>query len=550
MLHLYPGEGNDTIKCNLFHALTTEGVSYEALSYSQGDTGDLYEEPILVDGHLFRVTRNLHAVFRCLRHEKDPKILWIDAICINQKDTPERNAQVLLMREIYSGGAQIIIWLGDAREDSDKAMCFLDRAAAEGLCARPNSLCYGKKGHEDTADVVDPATIQALELLMGRPWFTRIWVVQEFLLGPPSTRIVVCGRFSMPWPKFEDAFRRTSPYVWRRATLPRLLGTDGFIAMMKFRESHTNNNLNSLLERYRHYNATNDRDKVYGLLGLLTKKERNKVNPNYDKSEREVYTGIARLCIETTGSLRILSSCRFAPRNQWADLPTWVPDWRFRPFSWIEQSEYARLVDVIQPSRVVETPMLDLSTNDKLITQGVSLGTITKVWDIAPYSQSYLNQFWHSAISYTVSDGESATDGDMESLVDICINLQSSNKHDARQSAIRECLINHALRHRRSTADFGMVAYAALAEGRRYFKTSSDEFGLASKVAHVGNTLFYLPGAPLPMILQESKGEYRVMCDAYVDLKPEEGEGEDIGVYTTALYREFGRRPIERITLC
>jgi Heterokaryon incompatibility protein (HET) len=89
---------------------------YEALSYVWGDP--LIRENIELDGVEFQVTTNLHAALRHLRWVTRPRLLWIDAVCINQTNPAERSKQVSLMTEIYKHAKQVIIWLGESSHDS------------------------------------------------------------------------------------------------------------------------------------------------------------------------------------------------------------------------------------------------------------------------------------------------------------------------------------------------------------------------------------------------------------------------------------------------
>jgi hypothetical protein len=88
---------------------------------------------ITVDGHAFKVTQNLYkALHNLLSRDHVVRLLWIDAICINQRDdVVERNNQVRLMRHIYSGATSVIAYLGDPYPGLSEGICFL-RLAAEG----------------------------------------------------------------------------------------------------------------------------------------------------------------------------------------------------------------------------------------------------------------------------------------------------------------------------------------------------------------------------------------------------------------------------------
>lgn len=125
------------IRCLLNRASFDKGKRiYTALSYVWGNP--LETKPIFVNGVETQVTTNLEAALRHIREEICVKVLWVDALCINQKDEAEKNQQVGMMGEIYSGAKLVIAWLGSAGEDSDLAMEVLGRGwddwvAADGL---------------------------------------------------------------------------------------------------------------------------------------------------------------------------------------------------------------------------------------------------------------------------------------------------------------------------------------------------------------------------------------------------------------------------------
>jgi hypothetical protein len=98
------------------------------------------------------VTANCEAALRKLRNRDSERILWIDAICINQDKTLERNHQVTLMRDIYSKASRVVVWLGKAsvnvdpetsRPYTDLGIEFIQRIASETRKAkRPGKKIY------------------------------------------------------------------------------------------------------------------------------------------------------------------------------------------------------------------------------------------------------------------------------------------------------------------------------------------------------------------------------------------------------------------------
>jgi hypothetical protein len=120
-----------------------------------------------------------------------PRHLWIDAICINQNDVAERNAQVALMDRIYSEAKNVCVWLGEKTEDSGSALHFINQVV---MVADFDSLVKNPKNSNNW---------MALSSLMKREWFSRRWVVQEITLARTAT--IYCGDASVDWADFAVA---------------------------------------------------------------------------------------------------------------------------------------------------------------------------------------------------------------------------------------------------------------------------------------------------------------------------------------------------------
>lgn len=151
-----------TLQCRLFeYSLQDMGRSthqYEALSYTWGGG----EKPcsIFIQEQELNVTTNLHAALLRLRDRSLERILWVDAICIDQTHDEERGQQVQLMAMIYSKAYCIIVWLGEMTDDVEGALEYIQYAANEKATQR-----------------LDDSLKETVVLnLLQRPWFQRIWV--------------------------------------------------------------------------------------------------------------------------------------------------------------------------------------------------------------------------------------------------------------------------------------------------------------------------------------------------------------------------------------
>ncbi|MCJ1232775.1 hypothetical protein MMC14_000729 [Varicellaria rhodocarpa] len=137
------------------------------------------------------ITLNCELAIRRLRLSDVTRTLWIDAICINQDNIQERNEQVQLMRSIYRGAYRVLVYLGEESTDSVNAMNFIldDHSRLGETCNRPPmGLGHG---------VLSSPQQVALDGLLERPWFERVWVLQEVWFAAEVE--VLCGKHIVPW---------------------------------------------------------------------------------------------------------------------------------------------------------------------------------------------------------------------------------------------------------------------------------------------------------------------------------------------------------------
>lgn len=107
---LQPGTGTQPIECDLIWASSKNPrKDYKCLSYCWQTP--VQEDVILVDGFRFEVTKNLHSALHDLRKRREKVLIWVDQICINQKDDVERAYQVSTMKYIYSRARQVSLCL-------------------------------------------------------------------------------------------------------------------------------------------------------------------------------------------------------------------------------------------------------------------------------------------------------------------------------------------------------------------------------------------------------------------------------------------------------
>ncbi len=188
-----------------------ENTEYEAISYCWGDATDKMSINIKQPEGVFKtqVNRNLHAALKHLRLPDKPRVLWIDALCINQEDLVERNQQVAMMRDIYRSATHTVIWLGEATPESGSVIDLLSKinqAAMMGdrLGVRPNLVSLNAAERLGLPLFTDPVWFHLCEFFT-RDWFYRVWIIQELALSKTAT--ILCGKRSFPWDAFTAACR-------------------------------------------------------------------------------------------------------------------------------------------------------------------------------------------------------------------------------------------------------------------------------------------------------------------------------------------------------
>lgn len=261
LLTLEPGESHKDLVCQLRiinpeDALSEEQLpTYDAVSYAWGNTTPDHE--ILLGAWQVLIRENLWQLLKHLRHSERRAVFWIDALCIDQSCYEERAAQVQMMDEIYKHARCVVVWLGLPLLDGLPAMHLVKEVAARGV---------GQ--HEK----ISSSDFEALSFWAHRPYWSRTWVVQEFLLAPDV--VFQCGTTSLRWKcmhrfieiiereindgrnqRFQDwiAFRDSPAYILMR---------------QRAHDAKIGRPLTTLLVRNQHTLCQDPCDKVYAVLGL------------------------------------------------------------------------------------------------------------------------------------------------------------------------------------------------------------------------------------------------------------------------------------------
>ncbi|KAM3522160.1 hypothetical protein MY4038_008745 [Beauveria bassiana] len=277
LLRLQPhADQRAPIQCQLFEYRLSASVSgthlYEALSYVWGSA--VRSELINTDDGDLYVTRNLYSALLGLRDCALPRILWADAVCINQDDLEERSRQVQYMAEIYARAGRVIVWLehgavGDCTRDTKSPK------AGYGALEELSDAANGRsKSLTKSSDVrVDYPAICAI--LQGS-WFERVWVLQE--VAAARQVLIMCGDCVIDGYAFCTGLQALNITFEDTSMQRRLASAVNLIKSAGLRPKQLNGfstpfslnicTLAELVDMFHNREATDKRDKVYALLGM------------------------------------------------------------------------------------------------------------------------------------------------------------------------------------------------------------------------------------------------------------------------------------------
>lgn len=418
LLSIKPGFPTEPIQCAFVTvADLAESPPYDALSYVWGT--DESPDPISCNGVQVTVTRQLADALKHLRrypgwrsvipwpkdhplhssknawngfarnrHEnhKDgigdqQALLWVDALCINQKDDNERANQVKMMGKIYARASNVSIWLGKEDKEQPEFIQASNRifenepAFVRAANSKINGVHIGAYGpipitlsfiaqalrnargpknrlatmepmedsiHRNAAYGFPPPNAPEWNIVrqfFTNPYFGRVWIVQEAVLARKAT--VLIGDWEIDWTAIGEAavwfqskgFAVPAVLKYQLRDQQDLLPVSKPVSMWNLCCWPDNRiPLLTLLHEFRNRTATNPRDKVYATFGIAEElaymEERGfhqLIEPNYAKTVLDVYRDIARFLVIEHGNLAVLSHAGASLESNW---PSWTPDWR------------------------------------------------------------------------------------------------------------------------------------------------------------------------------------------------------------------------------
>ncbi|KAF9769237.1 hypothetical protein IL306_013371 [Fusarium sp. DS 682] len=526
--------------------------------------------------HSLVISGNLYMALRELRRSSTSRLVWADAICINQGDVQERGQQVALMGKVFSGAWQVVIWLG---EETDRCACgktTLDSSlssvskAFEGVCLLVNDWLAqcdrddieatyshaAKDGrsnpHHVGADDFGNFRYAVMQLFKRR-WFSRMWVLQEAVLARHA--VVQLGSYQISWEWVGLAAAiivhkpELSPLDFARETIPN----GAMHAYLMYRLSTSQKcfqpltfSFSQLLQITRLFKSKDPKDKIYGLLGIpTTDAVAKRIVPDYreETTSEKVYENVARLMLQSDSPLTFLSGAgtfgEFIP-----DGPSWVPSWhKARPWTILPTKQDPGFQCAsASPMEIDRT-----SQAGELILRGVIVDSISS-WQENREYRGIFDQYdkippnfmsqprWSRAdlnkCALTLSCGGDGRaypiDNEDTHLADMAALILSRTYHWVMTDliALRDVIKPEG---NDMTQSEYLNELAVDGNSRRYinaagplrcyyrlFKTESGDFGVGPVDMKIGDKLCVLFGAEVPFLLRPQREGYSVVGECYV----------------------------------
>ncbi|GKT58366.1 heterokaryon incompatibility protein [Colletotrichum tofieldiae] len=353
------------LKCTISITPIATPQPYKALSYTWGQPDKTHS--IDIAGAHLGITASLDTALRHLRRKDEPIRLWIDQICINQVDSEEKNEQVPLMTQIYSKAELVLVWLGPTADNSDALMeCWKEIGQAARDLNIESYLTRERlpllRPILENRNPEDPVTVQfqilleravpmfnaLLEAMIAwndRPWFGRVWTIQEQALG--TNTFFLCGSKLVNLDLLPLAIMIFDRCISKQGT--ESPADHEHIKLLAKAQNHRFGSLMAVRRRRRNFvkgegpgddlyhvlkkayvdgdaQATLPRDRIYGLLSIAVDAEQLDIVPDYTSPDcHPTFVETARALVRV-GRVEMLSFSQF-PKDL-DGLPSWAPDWR------------------------------------------------------------------------------------------------------------------------------------------------------------------------------------------------------------------------------
>lgn len=319
-------------------SLTNLTHSYKAVSYVWGNPATPHKVWI-DDSYYLEVTESAMEVLNHIAMSEMDNYVWIDALCINQKDNEEKGRQVRLMYDVYSRAKEVVAWTGRPSVDSQLALEFVS------TLHREIRRLYGSGTPLTRTSITKVNGCQwpspkwtALAQFFRRPFFHRVWIVQEMVAAKQIR--MACGTCFVDWEELAEVIGLIySTGAFMFLEIPDEFGmefsTCGATAVMSILSLRCHIKYNRILPPLPYvltmcqdFGSTDSRDMIFALLNISSGGNDEVLAPDYNKPMATVFIDTTRhMLTKTSPLISLLYSSGIGHIRAVDELPSWVPDW-------------------------------------------------------------------------------------------------------------------------------------------------------------------------------------------------------------------------------
>jgi Heterokaryon incompatibility protein (HET) len=331
LLELFPGKDDAPLRGEIITTTIQNAPSYNALSYVWGDASFAKTLICYGDGLIsnLQITQNLAAALLAIRSPSEIRVIWVDAICIDQNDILERNDQVKMMAAIYRTAERVIVYLGNQSFGSVNEAFEI-----------ATKLVNDEKYRASFLKAPDVQTLDILRELTCLEWFHRTWTSQEIGLANRAT--LLCGIHKVDWDLLYRAYRIIETQVSSTMNHQLAFHPERITFLYQSFSLNQAHSFLDLLAQTRSRNASDSKDKVFALLSHPKAYTTGRliITADYTKSTLQVYRETAFAVMNEMRNLDALShapglvSIRSLSRTvsdltptRGSEWPSWVPRW-------------------------------------------------------------------------------------------------------------------------------------------------------------------------------------------------------------------------------
>ncbi|KAI0856471.1 hypothetical protein F4860DRAFT_518768 [Xylaria cubensis] len=391
LLELFKGRGREDLKGYLHHLpLESMNQQFQALSYVWGHA----VKPFILETNQGNIglTAPLYFGLQRLRLRSTSVFVWADAICIDQGNSDEKSHQIRLMPEIYKSADQVFVWLGDKAENSDRAMKCLQEMSR---LPAPRSVSVSEEEWD------------SINRFFGRPWFRRVWIIQELVLARKVT--IFCGEQEAQWSEIYKAAKICSKTAKESAAAnmkPIAQQADTILSLGELKDSYHEKSdqckLLALFESFQHTRATLQRDKLFAFLGLACDAHDSELDPDYVSSLEDIVRRYGKVFVKRGYALNLLYRAGYSSDR----FPSWIPDWVTN----VQRqtiSTWPSKLGVFSASKRPNSEIASSHEDDILTARGYIVDTVQRVGQLSSDRTLYLKEIFQvveSLVSYPSGD--------------------------------------------------------------------------------------------------------------------------------------------------